>query len=275
MEINTRTTSLKDKMLTISIVTYNPDLSEFRTTLTALANALSSFDPSSIAITIVDNSKENMVLSTVKEELERWETRLFNGHGNIGFGRGHNLALSSTGEFHLILNPDIEMDPLALHNALDFMRKNLDCGLLSPQAYWPGGSRQYLCKRYPAILDLLLRGFAPKRIQQLFNRRLSRYEMRAETENAVFWDPPIVSGCFMLFRGDVLEKTCGFDPQYFLYFEDFDLSIRSGRITKIVYAPHVRVIHMGGHAAKKGRWHIWQFFLSGLKFYKAHGLRLI
>ncbi|URQ74223.1 MAG: glycosyltransferase family 2 protein [Candidatus Ochrobactrum gambitense] len=275
MKINTQVDSLKNKILTISIVTYNPDLYEFRTALAALADALSPFNPSSIGIMIVDNSEMDVVSPIIREVLSNWKTKFINGHGNIGFGRAHNLTLPSIGEFHLILNPDIVMDGLALRNALDFMRENPDCGLLSPRAYWPDGIRQYLCKRYPTILDLLLRGFAPKRVQELFEKRLSKYEMRAETENDVFWNPPIVSGCFMLFRGKILEQTGGFDPEYFLYFEDFDLSIRSGRITNVVYSPNVRVVHTGGNTARKGRWHIWQFFRSSLKFYKDHGFRLI
>ncbi|TMU95776.1 glycosyltransferase family 2 protein [Brucella haematophila] len=262
-------------MLTISIVTFNPDINEFRATLAALADALTPFDPTSVVITIIDNSSQDGVSAIVEEQLPGSQTRVIHGQGNVGFGRAHNLALSDMGEFHLILNPDIQMDHLALRNAIDFMQKHPDCGLLSPRAFWPDGKRQYLCKRYPAILDLLLRGFAPKRIQRFFDTRLKRYEMRVETQNDIFWNPPIVSGCFMLFRREVLVKAGGFDPGYFLYFEDFDLSVRSSRITKIAYVPSVEIVHMGGHAAKKGHWHIWQFLRSSVKFYSDHGVRLI
>lgn len=244
-------------------------------TLSALAGALSLLDESSVAITIVDNSSEDRISPIIETRLASWKTKLINGHGNIGFGRGHNLALADVGKFHLFLNPDVKTNRLSLQNAIGFMQANPDCGLLSPRAYWPDGKRQYLCKRFPAVFDLVLRGFAPKSIQKTFDSRLSRYEMRLETQNEVFWNPPIVSGCFMLFKGSVLKKTGGFDPQFFLYFEDFDLSIRSGHITRIAYNPHVKIIHMGGHAAKKGWWHIWQFFWSSLKFYKMHGFRLI
>jgi len=261
-------------MLTISIVTFNPDINEFRTTLEALADALASFDPTSVAITVIDNSAEDTISAIVEEQFSTWKTCLIHGQGNVGFGRGHNLALSVMGKFHLILNPDIQMDHLALRNAIDFMQAHPDCGLLSPRAVWPDGKRQYLCKRYPAVFDLLLRGFAPKSVQKFFDNRLKRYEMRDETQNEIFWNPPIVSGCFMLFRSDVLAKTGGFDPGYFLYFEDFDLSVRSSQITKIAYVPSVEIVHRGGHAAKKGHWHIWQFFRSGMKFYRDHGFRL-
>ncbi len=259
--------------LTISIVTFNPDISEFRATLAALAAAAAHFGNTSVAITVIDNSSRSSVSEIIEEQLGGLRTKLIHGQGNVGFGQGHNLALSSLGEFHLILNPDIKMDHLSLSNAIDFMQTHPKCGLLSPQAFWPNGKRQYLCKRYPAVFDLFLRGFAPSSIQKFFEKRLNRYEMRSETQGDIFWNPPIVSGCFMLFRSDVLKKTGGFDPRYFLYFEDFDLSLRSRAITKLAYVPFVEIIHMGGHASKKGRWHIWQFLLSGLKFYKRYGFR--
>ena len=271
MTFSIQPTATKKWLLTISIVTYRPDLNELKKTLFALSDALANLGLPSVAITIVDNSSDDLVSSVINACLLEWPTRLIQGQGNVGFGQGHNLALAEVGEFHLVLNPDIQMDHLALRNSIDFMRNNPNCGLLSPLAHWPDGERQYLCKRYPAILDLVLRGFAPRKIQTFFDARLAHYEMRSETQNKTYWNPLIISGCFMLFRGEVLEKTRGFNPNYFLYFEDFDLSIRSGEVTDIAYVPSVKVVHTGGHASRKGPWHIWQFLKSSLRFYMRHG----
>ncbi|MDA4635607.1 hypothetical protein NZA98_31745, partial [Escherichia coli] len=61
-----------------------------------------------------------------------------------------------------------------------------ETGLITPKAFNPDGSTQYLCKRYPAVFDLLLRGFAPAGIKAMFRRRLERYEMRDEIANTPF-----------------------------------------------------------------------------------------
>ena len=53
----------------------------------------------------------------------------------------------------------------------------------------------------------------------------------------------------MLLRRKAIEATGGFDPGYFLYFEDFDWSVRLNRVTRSVYVPTVRVVHHGGGAA--------------------------
>ncbi|KAB2788087.1 glycosyltransferase [Brucella anthropi] len=265
----------KQPLLTISIVTFNPDFDELKKTLDSLKIALNKLGSQTSSITIVDNSISNKVTSFLSGHYPELFLNLIHGQGNIGFGQGHNLAImQQTGEFHLILNPDIRLDPDALLNAVSFMRTNEHCGLLSPCATWPNGQRQYLCKRYPAVFDLILRGFAPKVIRSLFSARLARYELQAETQSNVYWNPPIVSGCFMFFRSTSLKNIGGFNDRFFLYFEDFDLSLRSQKISSTAYVPAIRVIHAGGHASKKGWWHIKVFILSAMTFYKIHGVKL-
>ncbi|KAB2654940.1 glycosyltransferase [Brucella tritici] len=269
-----QSTIIPSLLLTISIVTFKPDPSELRSTLDSLAGALSGFDRAQIAITIVDNSPEDMISDLLQTALRSWDYKLIQGHGNVGFGRAHNLAIETTGQYHLVLNPDVQMAPDALKAAVEFMQEHPACGLISPYAVWPNGERQYLCKQKPSVLDLFLRGFAPVSISQLFEARLRRYEMQIETQDAVFWNPPIVSGCFMFLRGDILKKIQGFDHRYFLYFEDFDLSLRCACRSSIAFVPYVRIVHAGGHASRKGLWHRMQFIKSALLFYRTHGMRL-
>ncbi|WP_273727541.1 glycosyltransferase [Brucella gallinifaecis] len=265
----------KKLLLTISIVTFNPDLDELKKTLDSLKTALDEFAPETFSITIVDNSFDSPVGSLLQLGYPELDVKLIHGQGNIGFGRAHNLAMRQMGEFHLILNPDIQLSPDALQNAISFMTTNERCGLLSPYAVWPNGQRQYLCKRYPAVFDLILRGFAPKLIRSFFSTRLAQYELQAETQNSIYWSPPIVSGCFMFFRGTTLKNTGGFSDKFFLYFEDFDLSLRSRKIADTAFVPTVRIVHAGGHASKKGLWHIKVFALSAITFYRKHGLKLL
>ncbi|WP_247996571.1 glycosyltransferase family 2 protein [Brucella tritici] len=264
----------KQLLLTISIVTFNPDFDDLRKTLSSLKIALNELPPSASSITIVDNSPCNEVASFLLHSYPELPIRLIQGHGNIGFGRAHNLAIQHMGEFHLILNPDIQLDPNALINALVFMKANASCGLLTPYATWPNGQRQYLCKSYPAVFDLLLRGFAPRIVRSLFSARLARYELQAETQNTVYWNPPIVSGCFMFFRSIVIKKTGAFSDEFFLYFEDFDLSLRTREFANLAYVPAVRVVHAGGNASKKGYWHVKVFIQSAITFYRTHGFKI-
>jgi len=224
---------------------------------------------------IYDNSPDNSLVNCepiISGICSIPQLHYINNSTNLGFGAAHNLDLDTDAEFHLILNPDLVLDEDAISNALAFMQANPECGLLTPRAYWDNGQRQYLCKRHPTVLDLLLRGFAPSFIKKLFHKRLAHYEMAdVINEQEVYWDPPIVSGCFMLFRTEVWKQLGGFDPRFFLYFEDFDLSLRAHAITRIAYVPSVRIIHHGGHASRKGWRHIKMFTRSMITFFSIHG----
>lgn len=260
--------------LTISIVTYLPDQSLLTATLQNLKNATSKLHNVTISTYIIDNSPSYTQQKWLNHLAEKYIASLIHGHGNIGFGRGHNSISGDLGDYHLILNPDVELAEDALTAALNFMEINPDCGLVTPFAVWPDGSQQFLCKRLPSVFDLFLRGFAPGFVQTWFQARLNRYEMRDVIGSMTYWDPPIVSGCCMLFRNDVLRQLSGFDPRFFLYFEDFDISLRASQISRIVYLPDMKIVHHGGHAARKGWRHIVMFIRSAAIFFNKHGWRL-
>lgn len=270
--------------LRISIVCHASHAMQLKNTLWTLLKAcrrpLESGRLTGVDVLLVDNGPELTERAKIDGLIESSVAlappgvRLMRaGSGrNLGFGSGHNLTFAAAGcEFHLVLNPDVEVAAEALDAALHFMDLHPDCGILVPAIKGENGEPQYLCKRYPSILDLLLRGFAPRWLRALFAARLARYEMRDLIADVPVWQPPIVSGCFMLLRASVLLRVRGFDPSYFLYFEDFDLSLRAAAYTRIAYVPAVHVVHHGGYAASKGMKHILLFFRSALTFFNSHG----
>ncbi len=269
--------------LTVSIVTYGSDLGLLEATISSLADAaktLGSRVTDSVRLSLIDNGPCDEARSALLAQMAgAWPggAQLITGQGNVGYGRGHNLALSEPmGAYHLILNPDVEVAPDALDQALAFMDAHPACGLLAPAVHDDGGRLQYLCKRRPTILDLFLRGFAPDWMRRHFSGRLDAYEMRDLIgEHDLVWDPSIVSGCFMLFRTNTLTQLGGFDPRYFLYFEDFDLSLRTAKVARLAYVPQVRIVHHGGGAARKGLGHVRMFVTSAAQFFHRHGWRWV
>jgi len=268
--------------LAISIVTHAPDLALLTQVLDRLGRALRHAsqrgDLTEARVVLVDNGPGTGWRGPLRQVLDAVAlpaaTELLSGHGNVGYGAGHNLALRACDdEIHLILNPDVLLEEDALGAGLAFLAAHPEVGLVTPAAWGGDGQRQYLCKRYPTVLDLALRGFAPTRLRRRFQTRLDWYELRDRTDDGVFWDPPIVSGCFMLCRRVALDGIGGFRPEYFLYFEDFDLSLRLGKVTRLAYVPQIRVIHRGGHAARKGLRHIGLFLRAATMFFNRYGWR--
>ena len=271
--------------LQISIVTYIPDLPLLTRTLDTLAIAVDAAQKAqalrTVHLALIDNSSDRGVAERVIEigRARFADTRVhvmyLHGHANIGFGAAHNLVLHGTGaDYHLVLNPDAEVADDALVNAIRWLDAHPDVGALAPAVSDGNGQRQYLCKRYPAVFDLMLRGFAPRFVQRVFARRLARYEMHDVVDAEPPRDAvgvPVISGAFLLARRDAIDRTGGFDPRFFLYFEDYDWSMRLAAVTKIAFVPSVNVVHHGGDAARKGLRHIGWFFASGARFYSKHG----
>lgn len=277
---NHRVLQSQSNSLTVSIVVYRPDLGQLTNTLSSLLDALERLSVARpgvrTALYLVDNGEVPTSLPALDTMRSRnIRCTVIGGHGNVGYGRGHNFAIGKgEGSYHLILNPDIDLDPDSLVAAFDFFDAHPEVGLVTPRIEDERGHMQYLCRRYPTLLDLFVRGFLPAPLRRPFAHRLALYEMRDRiNESSIVRDPLIVSGCFMLFRTAVLKKLDGFDPRYFLYFEDYDLSLRTHNVAGVAYVPSVRVIHHGGGASRKGFAHIRMFAVSALKFYNRFGWR--
>jgi GT2 family glycosyltransferase len=273
-----------DDGLTISIVTYYPDISEFLSSLKSLRAAIDYLYQKltiDVRVTVVDNSVNSQIAAKISQLLQselKGISQLLTPSINLGYGQGHNLAAENgTDYWHLVMNADVEMDEDALSAALKFFKQpeNQKIGLISPHCLNGDGQRAYLCKRFPSVFDLALRGFAPAILRDLFQARLENYECRDYSEQQTVQSIVIVSGCFMFFRGQAWHATDGFASHYFLYFEDFDLCIRLNQAWRIAYVPSVRIVHHGGHAARKGLKHVVMFLRSACSFFSTHGWRII
>ncbi len=268
--------------LTVSIVTYHPDLSQLDRTLRKLSISMAMAREAgllrAVNLVLIDNTGDRAIAEAVVTlgaahfESSAVTMNYLHGHANIGYGAAHNLVMhGGNTHFHLVLNPDVELAEEALSVALHFFEEHEDVGVIVPAMYRSDGTRQYVCKRYPSVLDLALRGFAPRPLRRLFRKRLDRYEMRDVIADAVVTPVPVMSGSFMMLRRKAIESTGGFDPEYFLYFEDFDWSVRLNRVTRSAYVPTVHAVHHGGGASRKGCRHIAYFTRSGWRFFNKHG----
>jgi GT2 family glycosyltransferase len=255
--------------VSISIVTFHTDWSILERCLEALVLACNVISGRKrCVICVVDNSDVEFSQNlAVKLSSSFPRVRLLYGHGNIGYGRANNLAIAKAhSEYHLILNPDAFVDENALKNALNYFERNAYAVLVSACGFSEKGIFLFLAKREPSFFLLVLRGFAPHRIKSLFVKQLNHYEMREKDWKAGPLEIEYASGAFMFCRTKSLLQIGGFDPKYFLYFEDFELCRRLRLIGALVQLPNVRFVHLGGSTGAKGYRHIKYFVISALRF---------
>lgn len=261
--------------LSVSIVVHRLDEPELRRNLLTLRLAANRLPKSDVQLTLIDNSERGELADALRLIAmgTRWpDITIVSGHGNIGYGAAHNLAIrAATAATHLVLNPDVELDPDALRHGLLTLSQHA-CVLVGAVGRDANGAPGYLSKRMPSVGVFYLRGFAPTWLKKRFEKRLAFYEYRDLPKNRVS-DVKLVSGAFMLCRTDALRAVGGFDERYFLHFEDLDLSLRLHAQGRVVSDPRVTLIHHGGHAARKGAGHLKLFLRSALRFFNTHGWR--
>jgi len=253
--------------ITISLVSYNQrkDLERL------LPMLVQSAQSSEAEILLVDNRSVDGTTKFVKAAFP--QIRVFFNPRKSGYGENHNLNLrKASGRYFVIMNSDMLVETDLFSSLRDYMDIHLDIGIVSPKILNEDRTIQGLNKRYPTVLDLFLRRFVPGSIQRLCQRRLDYYEMRdIGYEHCV--DVPFMSGAFMFCRTDLLQSLGGFDPKYFLYFEDVDLCRRVQQTYRTEYFPGVSVIHFWQRAAHKNWIHTLYFIKSALRYFRKWGIR--
>lgn len=281
--------ALHDQPLTISLVLYHSDLGRLAVTLDSLAVALAGAREAGYRgraeVRLLDQSEDPAYHASLRHLLAAREGAVPEPAGqlllaplmsaeNRGYGAGHNRLLKDVREgLCLVLNPDLELAADAVAHGLRTFSERPRAVLLCPRGEDGRGRPAHLGKDYPSVLVLGLRAGAPRWLQRRFRRQLAAYA-RHDLEHALEPTPLVLgSGCFMLLRAEAFAAVDGFDEGYFLYFEDYDLSLRLAREGEVLYVPGMRVRHHGGDSAGKGWSHRARFLRSAWRFFRSHGWR--
>ncbi len=223
-------------LLTACIVTYNSEKH--------ICNVLSALFSSTIAprisVYVVDNHSADATTSLVETNFP--QAHLIRLPENIGFGQGHNQVLPFlSAPYHLIVNPDITIEPDLLERMTAYLESREDVALLTPKVLHPDGSEQFLPKELPSLHSLA--GGYLEKLGRPFTTWRGAYTWRDKpvTEPRELF---FATGCFMLARAGAFQSVGGFDPRYFLYMEDADLTRKMKARGLTLYHPGFAVTHV-------------------------------
>ena len=165
---------------------------------------------------VVDNASGDGTAELVRAE-HPWVALIESG-GNLGFGRGNNLGLGAvTTPYILFLNPDARISKQALVTLVKFLEGNPQAGIVGPAIDNGGGKPQ-------PLLPFLTPGLMLRRaIGRPRPTDKERTVVPGSAPERVDW----VCGAVFLMRTDLAKRLGGFDPRFFLYFEEMDLCKRA------------------------------------------------
>ncbi len=170
---------------------------------------------------------------------------LIRSEENLGFGSGNNIGfdwiLTNTdadSRYIFVLNNDTFVEQDAVEKLQSYMDSHDDVGACAPRImfaedktkYWYGGGS----------LDWRKGGGRSWRFKQPFD------------DDLTVRDVTFMTGCAMFLRRELVDELGGFDPRFFMYCEDWELSARISKSQwEMRYFPEA-VLHHEGHASIRG-----------------------
>jgi len=156
---------------------------------------------------------------------------------NHGFAKAVNEGWAqSRGEWLLLLNPDVSLAPSfldALNNALSRWSNEKAAGIVGFRLLDRADVVQGSTGADPSLRRVLAGLLRPR------SRRKCQ-PLQASEAVQVSW----VTGCGMLIRRECLEAVGGFDPDFFMYYEDADLCRRVRAAGwQVWHDPSLELIH--------------------------------
>jgi GT2 family glycosyltransferase len=167
---------------------------------------------------------------------------------NCGFSGGNNIgikaALKNGADYLLLVNDDTTVLPDMVKNLKGVLESDESIGVASPKIYFAKG-HEFHKKRYTS--DQLGRVFWFAGGHTDWAHAKSVHRGVDEVDNGQYEkteEIDFATGCCMMIKKEVLEKTGLFDEKYFLYYEDDDLCQRIKRSGyKIYYVPTAAMYH--------------------------------
>jgi N-acetylglucosaminyl-diphospho-decaprenol L-rhamnosyltransferase len=229
--------------LAVVTVTYSPG-----ETLERFLDTLDKATKRSYRVVLADNGSTD---GAPEKAAEREGVQFLSTGENLGYGAAANRGVAELGDEYgwvIVANPDIEWGPGSVDTLLDAADR------------WPrGGSFGPLIREtngevYPSarLLPSLGKGVGHAVVGRVWRdnpwTKAYRQSETAVVERTAGW----LSGSCLLLRRDAFDSVDGFDPRYFMYFEDVDLGDRIGQAGwQNVYVPSAEVTHIGGHSTSK------------------------
>ncbi len=181
-------------------------------------NSLNELNYQGFEVLVVDNASQDGSARIIKRTFP--DLTLIENARNLGYAEGNNVgiryALNRGADYVLVLNNDTVVDRDMLTRLIGAAQADEKTGIIGPKIY---------DFQEPNTI-----WFAGANINWSIgeSHHIGLGEVDRGQFNGVI-EVDRLTGCAMLVKREVLEKTGLFDPDYFLYFEDVDLCVRAAK----------------------------------------------
>lgn len=192
-------------------------------------------------VIVVDNNSNDGKLKEFSKKFNQF--KFIENSGNNGFANGCNTgALNAEGKHLLFLNPDAIAKKDAIHKMLNVLRENPNYGIVSCNQVNNNGSYEDANRIFPDLMTLF--GFT-----RAVYRAFAKKSKSNENHKLIF--PNWVSGSVVFISRNWFQKIQGWNEDYWMYYEDVDLSKKvRDHGGEVVLVKDAEIIHNHGGASR-------------------------
>jgi GT2 family glycosyltransferase len=198
-------------------------------------------------IILVDNASTDGSQEMFEED-DR--VTLIKSEENLGFGRANNLGMKNAkGDYFFLLNTDTRLLNNAVKYFLDYEKTCSQPSVLGGWLIGSDGNPTLSYGDFPTFSSLI--GMAARVYTDHLPGRKPAYCPHQEDSHTTPKEVDFICGADMFLPRSIYEETGGFDPDFFMYYEEAEWQYRMGRrnIPRILL-PEPRIIHYEGGGKK-------------------------
>ncbi|MDD3472496.1 MAG: glycosyltransferase family 2 protein [Syntrophaceae bacterium] len=228
--------------------------------------SISQLEGGQFPVLFVDNGSEDNSSDIVKKHFP--SVHVLRLSSNLGFSGGTNKGLGwvcgQGYEFCLILNNDVMLDQAMVNEMLSVADNHENCAVVMPRIMFIPPKVKTVGSRKNIWSDGGYYRKFPPTIKLKDNRRNINFEVPRAIEFA--------PGCALLIRCEVLEKVGSFDERFFLFYEDWDFSIRVREACFSIWcAPAATLFHKVSMSTMKNPYFYWEHMGASMSlFFSKH-----
>ncbi len=193
-------------------------------------------------VIVIDNASSDGTVEMIEKDFS--QVKLIANQQNKGFAAAcRQGAEIARGDFLLFLNDDTQVFDHTLDKTVNYLKQHPQTAVLGCRILNSDGSLQPSVRKLPTLFDQLV---VLSKLHNFFPRLLAGYlqlDFNYQKTQAV----EQVMGAYFLTPRIVWQRLEGFDPNFYLWFEEVDYCARARQAGfKVVYLAEAEIIHQGG-----------------------------
>lgn len=224
--------------VSIIMVNYNT----LKLTKNAINSILEKVKGIEYEIILIDNNSEDGSKEYFTELHNHGKIRLVISQENLGFGRANNIGFDlAKGKYIFLLNTDTILINNAIKILYEYLEKNKEVGICGGNLFYEDLEPAHsFGKKLPSLRTDLKEVFFISALSKMITGKREDFNYTNEEKEVGY-----ITGADMMIRKEALKSSGYFDKDFFMYYEEVELTNRIKKCGyKVMSVPNAKIVHL-------------------------------